>query len=1746
MNTFIKNLFQAVVFSACVSVAFADEPEQIRSERYDVNGVHYGFPGWERVDSYSSNTASFPETGSLLYVNLNPMHLENNIRFGGTGYDEVTITSTGRIYLGHVPADYDFSEGARGYVPFLETTKKQMVPVSGSSSIEVKWQTINSAKGYAIVEIGPFNVEGFQYPVSFQVYFYTDGEIQFQPWIEWDDIAAYTYSGQYRSSPLNQLNNKDVFSPALYNGGYLLETVYKDIINWRAEPLVDNGLLRPGWIAKSFDGKGLQFVQQENSIDVYFGPQKAPGGLFAFDYSREHPVVGSFNYVTFDAQSISYGDGRTAQNPVGVLLWYFGTDNGDIYENDAVHADYPYFLDGPTLGQADIFANAPHTSTDKPIPNNKKFSTSSSGASVIWPVAYMKSWHRQGTNRRTLEMTKAIAFKFQTSDTAYNRAIRIKNISYGLRQPRSVQFLKPQTDTLFFMSDGLSYMKGSNFSGKLPYEFINGSSLYAKIVPAPGDTIDEVVINGGTVYKHDGSVLLEQFATLPGDGTVDLTLESLTGNVYVTATSKKCLTRVLPAVNPSYVKAEVFLDPSNASRKIESYSVKDGLGRVVQTQTDLGNGNFNVSATYLDDFGNVEFAPLSYLSAKNSFAYEDMYCKQCIVKSSAYHDGGDDLDKQQAFGVPYAKEDYHYGEDNGVTKDVSGVAEASYAKSQNSAMQWTIPLKTSDYSNFLSEKQLNEKVLTEKYATAKKAIVKEDASVESWTEYSYRLVVNRSAEGVFTQQIFDANGNILYAWAKSGDNVVISRTHYNTDNQVEYTDVSVDGGSFILATTYTYDAAGRVKTVTTPDKGTVVSMYDADDNIRFTRDARQQEMSEKLGCNGNYFSTIEYDDKGKVTKTGEVRCGHDFADSATAVPDSILYILMENFYGKPTVGDLLSTRVTTDTGLLQDILNSMEGVLPNGVGAVASYDGSRVRSDPAIKANSLKMSSYNRLGQKVKQWTIYSLDGAPATQVSFTYNVSGELSATETSEWKNGSWNMISTLAYDYDDLGRLKSVLEGGDSLMRVDRTEAGTVSNKAYFDKGDHVYDMTYAKDIYGRTTRVSYRDASGKILYSDTVTYPSVVASRLATALHVWDGYSSDESYTYDAQGHLTGYTTDNSNIGSGTYGYDGLGRLLFKNEAGTQISYIYENAHFRPLAMTVGGITTAFYVYDASGNVWLDKNSKNSYTINALGLPSRVRLFSDDPIITTYDEVQGDANLAGQIGFTDMAYDEAGQRIWTKFVVGAPAYETKVTYPGIGEYSYLGRYHSEDLELTRIDLLGGGYRTGLNGEALFPVKDLQGSIRGYANKTGLKSAFGYRPYGMTVYLGRYASDSDERWQGKEFDGEHDKYYFGARFYDPFFGMWISPDPAGQFANPYSYGGDPLNYIDPTGMWALGLGLVVGYDESHGWSFGIGAAAEFGDIGVNAAFSFNQDGSKSLSLSANASIPVFNTGLWINAGLGFNLNSYTGASFSRSAGVCYGASSAACAGVEVGQGVSWDRSGGFNGMTVYAEAYVTYAGVRTSVGYEHGFFGAEGRGLYAGIGGYGLHAQVSQNGGFSWGFSKQFDAVNYNSKQAQLTMLGFMSFKPYLLEADVYDETDPIINYAGRIVENSKDGELSVMAHGTQDGNVVFEGEVFGAEDFFDYFLSEKIHDGITKINLYVCLGGYGGNSSFAQQLADYASKSLSRNISVRAATGYVQPTGFSIFGFNLLSFNKDRVVGNSGKPNEIKVKDPGWQYFYGKIY
>src|SRR5574344_1728325 len=253
---------------------------------------------------------------------------------------------------------------------------------------------------------------------------------------------------------------------------------------------------------------------------------------------------------------------------------------------------------------------------------------------------------------------------------------------------------------------------------------------------------------------------------------------------------------------------------------------------------------------------------------------------------------------------------------------------------------------------------------------------------------------------------------------------------------------------------------------------------------------------------------------------------------------------------------------------------------------------------------------------------------------------------------------------------------------------------------------------------------------------------------------------------------------------------------------------------------------------------------------------------------------------------------------------------------------------------------------------------------------------------------------------------------------------------YVNPYSYGGDPLNYIDPTGMWAIGLGLVVGWDNKSGWSFGVGAAADFEIIGANFSYTFNQDGSKSLNLGVNANIPILTPWVYleINMGLGFSMNSYSGATLSTHGGLCVGYATA-CAGVETGGSLYWDRGGSFMGATVYAEVYASLGMgmARVSAGYEAGLFGMEGRGLYAGasvrVNSASLYASWAENGGFDYGgqVKASYKMINNGPKEKYV---GFeVGIFDFLYDHDARNENQPNFNSIEEYEKYASDNDMLV---------------------------------------------------------------------------------------------------------------------------
>src|SRR5690554_5198610 len=90
--------------------------------------------------------------------------------------------------------------------------------------------------------------------------------------------------------------------------------------------------------------------------------------------------------------------------------------------------------------------------------------------------------------------------------------------------------------------------------------------------------------------------------------------------------------------------------------------------------------------------------------------------------------------------------------------------------------------------------------------------------------------------------------------------------------------------------------------------------------------------------------------------------------------------------------------------------------------------------------------------------------------------------------------------------------------------------------------------------------------------------------------------------------------------------------------------------------------------------------------------------------------------------------------------------------------------------------------------------------------------YLPFGETLieeHLNSY--NSPFKFNAKEFDAETGNYYYGARYYDPKWSIWLSVDA--EFArfpsySPYNYTlQNPINLVDPDGNAPV---TIIGADK------------------------------------------------------------------------------------------------------------------------------------------------------------------------------------------------------------------------------------------------------------------------------------------------------------------------------------------------
>ncbi len=467
---------------------------------------------------------------------------------------------------------------------------------------------------------------------------------------------------------------------------------------------------------------------------------------------------------------------------------------------------------------------------------------------------------------------------------------------------------------------------------------------------------------------------------------------------------------------------------------------------------------------------------------------------------------------------------------------------------------------------------------------------------------------------------------------------------------------------------------------------------------------------------------------------------------------------------------------------------------------------------------SIYTKSTNHIGGTDKSWTLYHFDGevertklehsgfSTTTTVRnrFVYDHSGRLLAQYQ---KNNNDTEVEIIENEYNELSQLTTkklhYLGGGDFLQTLNYTYhvrgwLESVNDPDYLGDDLFAYKLNYDQIAPGGQTSAQFNG--------------NIVGMNWATK---WNGSTTKRaqySYTYDGLNQLKGsffkakiggsWTNSGEGNYETAYNYDRNGNITeIRRHGGTQtyvadyMYYSYQGNKIVAITDLDGSQNVGFsdngsystsgeYVYDANGNMILDKNKGiTDIRYNRMNLPEVITFNTGNKMVYLYD--------ASGAKLSKKTYTGGNLGVTTDYAGGFVYQDSTLSFFGFGE--------------GRVRNIGGELRYE------YDYKDHLGNVRAtYRNDDFtalLLQADDYYPYGLKMpdysYLNNGSNENKFTYNGKELEDEFglDWYHYGVRFYDPTVGRWWAKDPKDFEIGPYTYSlNDPISFIDPDGAAPL----------------------------------------------------------------------------------------------------------------------------------------------------------------------------------------------------------------------------------------------------------------------------------------------------------------------------------------------------------
>ncbi len=673
-----------------------------------------------------------------------------------------------------------------------------------------------------------------------------------------------------------------------------------------------------------------------------------------------------------------------------------------------------------------------------------------------------------------------------------------------------------------------------------------------------------------------------------------------------------------------------------------------------------------------------------------------------------------------------------------------------------------------------------------------------------------RVVRNNRLQAAFT---YDASGRV--ATMSDARGLTVRYFYDNLDNltQTVYPDNTTETIEYLWSslptrvtdrsgriTTYRYDSLKRLTSMTDADNQTLIFGYDKEGNRTSLRDARGAE------------TLWQYDGDGRATRKTYADAtyeGWSYNGATARLTGS------RNARGQTTTYDFdawgqprhIDYPTTSDVTLGHDRfgrLNSMS----DGVGNTTW--------------------SYDRAGRP-------SVENGPwnGDEVQHFYNSRNDISRVEV-----GSNVGKDVVNYGYDRLGRLDQVSAStgkwgnvsgvGGGVWNTNYLGSTSLPSSSSAPNGMFTVWSYEATDKLGRLTGVSNRTAvrggvlskfdylyRGNAFDSIPLDARNIVGKQYGNST----GQSQNIDHRYNATSMLVseaGTTAGNASTPQiyKTYGYDAMGnRTEFSDYYADQLTARSTYNRLNQIEQTtLSNNRLVGYSYDGDGNT----TGSFTSTPGSNSLPISV--------FYGYDDANRLTSISSSSSRYQFVYDGLSRlRISRYYVRDANDVlvlqnEKHRVYDGMDVVQERASDNVVTASLTRAGNIGGILARTTDAGHVFYGYDGSGNVVTLTNSSGAEvGSYTYDAWGNTAATsGAAAGENPYRFSTKEQIGG--LYSYGFRFYSPGLGRWMSRDPIGESGgtNLYAFvGNDPVNMVDDYGMVPNHVSVAVQTSTRAGWA-------------------------------------------------------------------------------------------------------------------------------------------------------------------------------------------------------------------------------------------------------------------------------------------------------------------------------------------